>query len=496
MPRLLAIEWDSNEARVLVADQRGGKIVALRALVEDLGLPEAEDGPSAGERLAAMLSKYDIAKGEALIAIGRASIELREISVPPAPEDELPDMVRFQALSEFSALGDNWALDFAPLERTEEEVRVLAAAVSPQTIERSKTTFAEAGLEVDHLVLRPFAAASLLARSEEADEYQLIIDLLGDEADLTVVANRHVVLTRTIRLPNDQITAQMLRGEIRRTIAAAQNQLGGERVANIVLFGHGKEREKLRDDLTTLLDQPTKLFDPFSQVQLGGELAKELPEHRGRFAPLIGLLVDEATGQRHGIDFLNPRQRPEEKSNRLVYSIIGGVLAAAVIIGLGMIWVKRSNLDRQITELEKQEKELKEVSKKADVQIKHATEIDNWERGDVHWLAEMAELSNALPLPEDTMVHQIRGGASPQGGSYWIEGSVLNSGVITVIEQNVADKRHEVESAGGSPDDSSPEYAYRFKEKVRVKRAESIAEVLAEMTSETPSNSTEEGEQQ
>jgi hypothetical protein len=59
-----------------------------------------------------------------------------------------------------------------------------------------------------------------------------------------------------------------------------------------------------------------ELFDPFDELTLGPQLKSRRPEHVGRFAPLLGLLVDEAGGASHAIDFLHPRKKVEKADNR------------------------------------------------------------------------------------------------------------------------------------------------------------------------------------
>ena len=54
------------------------------------------------------------------------------------------------------------------------------------------------------------------------------------------------------------------------------------------------------------------------------------PEHAGRFAPLLGLLVDEVAESPHGIDFLHPRRRPAPPNATRRNVLIGATVAAAV----------------------------------------------------------------------------------------------------------------------------------------------------------------------
>src|SRR5262249_24519438 len=228
--------------RVAVADVRRGSVVLEQAFAVALpnvragGNPVAETaGPTSmsgehdlgaiGRRINEALTARGIRRGRTLVAVGRANIELKNLTLPPAPPDELPELVRFQAEREFNTLADNWPLDFIPLPgESGEALTVLAAAISPELVGEIQITCEAANLNPSRLILRPCAAASLLSRVRPAhqQELRLMVDLLTEETDLTVLAGDSVVFMRTARLPveafqNDPIRA--LLPEIRRTIA-------------------------------------------------------------------------------------------------------------------------------------------------------------------------------------------------------------------------------------------------------------------------------------
>ncbi|QDU99225.1 type IV pilus biogenesis protein PilM [Lignipirellula cremea] len=473
MNRLLGIEWDSREARILLARKSGAGIEAQAALVIDLGDDaESRDAASIGARIAAALAEQNIPPGEAMVVVGRTSIELRELAVPPAPDDELPELVRFQAPQQFSALGDDWPLDFTPLAGVPGEHRVLAAAVSPALVKRIESVCAAAGLEPQRMVLRPFAAASLLCRTFADDACRMMVDLLGEEVDLTVIASGQVVLTRTIRLPDAANEVKRLVGEVRRTMAAAQNQLGGRPVEEVVLCGDHVDHAPFCRQIEEQLSLPIRRFNPFSQIEAAATVRSKPPVHAGRFAPLAGMLLDEALGARHAIDFLHPRRRPEPRSQKLLYSLVGGGVALILLGALFIYWSERSALDQRIVELEALKKQLTETRVLADENVSAASLLAEWETGDIDWLTELGYLSEKFPPPEDAIVTQFTSAVTSQNvARMWLEGSVGGSESIAHIGQSLADERHRVESAGGRPDDTLPDYSVQFKETIEVDRA-------------------------
>ncbi len=331
MPQILAIEWDDAEARLAVAEVRRSAIVLEQAFAVNMAntAPGSAGGGAAGpvsasgahdlglvgKRIGEALTARGIKRGKTLIAVGRANIELKNLSIPPAPPEELPEMVRFQAEREFNTLSDDWPLDFLPLPSEEgESQNVLAAAISPDLVAEMEVTCQAANLTPQRLILRPCAAAALLSRVRPGKEnkLRLLVDLLSEEADLTVLAGDTVVFMRTARLPSEALRAEPLRAlipEIRRTIAAVHNRFHGQRIEQLFVCGDGSAQELIARDIGRELDLPTEIINPLQACTLGPELLRSPPPHASRFAPLVGMLLHETAPAEGIIDFLNPRKR-------------------------------------------------------------------------------------------------------------------------------------------------------------------------------------------
>ena len=350
MPRLLALEWNETEARVAVASLRGTQAVFEQAFAVPLETGSGDDDksiPAIGSQIAAGLPGG--LKGmDALVAISRTNIELRQISVPAAPDEELPDMVRFQAMREFNALDDTWPLDFIPLSSDPEQPReVLAATINPDQLSQLRRVCREAGVKPQRMVLRPCAAASLFSRHTAVGDGQvrLLVDLLQSEVDLTLLIDGTVNLTRCARMHSDPLdrpeSPKTLISELRRTIAAAHNQLGDRRIDELVLFGSGPRHETLIEAVRTELSLPVTLFDPFESLELGGHLAQKMPDSPDRFAPLFGILLDELEQRGHAVDFLHPRRRPPPPSRHKSYAMAGLAVALVLLSFVGWRWNTR-----------------------------------------------------------------------------------------------------------------------------------------------------------
>lgn len=477
MPQILAIEWDSREARLALATAaresvRVDELFAVGLVAAD-GETELSDAEVA-ERIAAAVRQRKLAKAETLVAVARASIELKPLALPPAPDDEVPDLARFQALRDFNALGDDWPLDFIPLSGSETEPRtVLAAAIAPQAIQEILATCAPAELDVKHVVLRPCAAASLLRRRPAAARIRLLVDVLNDEADLTVLVGETVVFMRTARLSHGLSSAERISAlvaETRRTMVAVANQLSGQRVEQICVCGDGAEFKALAAAIEEHVKLPSIVFDPLDGIDLAPDLRRAPPADVGRWAPLLGLLLDEAEGQRHAIDFLDPKKRPAPPSRKKQYTAIAAGVAALFVVVAGWIWNDLGNRDEANAALAaqiaanaaKDPADGKSVLDRAKATQAALADAEAWFAADVGWLDELARASQRVPAADQMMVTSLVIVSNAAGPAMTVTGLAKDVETIEAAEDSLRDERHRVESKDTSEDASRPGYSRKF----------------------------------
>jgi Tfp pilus assembly PilM family ATPase len=492
MPRLLALEWNETEARVAVASSRAGQIALEHAFSVDLRPEQADAEVQAADvqrRIAAACAARRLTRIPALVAIGHGDVELRRLSLPPAPDDELPDLVRFQATREFNTLGENWPLDFLPIGDDPEQPRtVLAAAASPDLVEKSQATCQAAGLKLSRLVLRPCATASLVSHRQppKPEQVRLLVELLDDEADLTVTIDQRVVFLRRARLHGDPLSgaeaAEALVSEVRRTIVAAQNQLRGQRVDSIWLCGATPEHVTLADSIRDQFPVSMELLDPFDGLNLEGDLRRGMPDHPDRFAPLLGMLIDELDGVPHAFDLLHPRRPPQAPSYRDKYALAGLAVATLVLLLLGLTWFQSSRLDKEIKRLERELSTASDVSKTLgydrqvgldnlleEVQEKQQVveEIERWAGTTVGWLDELRWLSEKLPDSQDAMLTQLTLSTGSGKAKMILDGRARSIDAVTKLDTDLQDDSenyfHSLEADRKSEDESKKPYPVDFK---------------------------------
>jgi Tfp pilus assembly PilM family ATPase/Tfp pilus assembly protein PilN len=457
MARILAIDWDRREVRCVLASSTGGRLRILSARSAPL-VDVAEGGgashPDVSGALRAVLDEARAGRSEILVAVDRASVELLALSLPPAKDSELPGLVAMQVLRESQTADENSIIDFTSLGDTgdpgtaadaaSQPRQVAVAVLSAKQLERISATCGDAGLKPTRILLRPFAVASLFARRvSPAERNCLLVNQVADEADLLVLVDGRVVFQRTIRLPEDaaeELVAQRLSAEVNRTLLVAQQgPLGGNSVERVFVFGGSDDRAVLVDQLNAVLNAPVSLVDPFTITDIP---EAGPPEHSGRFAALVGMILDE-TFSSHAIDFLHPRRPPRPRDRRQILAVVASMVILFGLAGAYYVWSEITARDAEISRLAAELKDKTDLVKRTAEQSDRIEAIRDWQESEVNWLDELQELSLRLPTARDLVV--LRMSMLPdrtRGGSVEFSGLVRDNQIVARMEQNLRDEFH------------------------------------------------------
>jgi hypothetical protein len=494
MPRILAIDWDRHEVRsVLVSSGPTGTSIAgawaaSLTTVDPAGL----SGKQIGTRLAAAMGGAVSGKPITLVGVGRDNVQMKLMTLPPAPTDELPEMVRFQAEREFTALGSEAALDFIPLSGdAETSNQVLALALSPAGITEAREVCEAIGTELDHIPMRACAAGSLVYRAGLLDNNHLtlVVNPLTDEADLVVQTGETVVLLRTVRLPDPaqaEARQRTLLGEIRRTMAAVRQQSADQQVGNVIICGIGQLATNAAA-ISTDLDIPVSAFDPVASAPAGLTAKGLAPESLGRFSAVLGMALNEADRRRPIVDFANVRQKQETGKITRVH-ILAAAAGAIAVLWLGAyMWKQLSDPAKENARIQA---EIRTVQAESDKTYKkvmaQAAAVDRWLATDVTWLDELNEFAERIrpkplsakdfPVSEDAVITQLTllrpVGVNPVGGRMDVQAVAKSYSAVASIEKRLRDKDHTVATGGGKLEKMVPGYEWSFDLDERVPSAD------------------------
>ncbi len=461
MGKKLAIDWDDSELRLVAAQCSGRSVRVTDAIVIPI------EG-SVQETLRVAVSKRGLENTETLVAIGRGKAELRELQLPPVPDEELPDMVRFQAIRSFATAGDSATVDYLVTNRSDSGVEMIAAAVGPAKLTEIRETCEAAHLVTKRISLRPLAAAALylIHPSSKGVGDLVLVDLLADDAEIVVAREGRVIFVRTVRMPSgDAVRGRILAGELRRSLVACGSSGSLERV---VLWG----RESVHTADVKMLSEAAgcnvTVLNPFDLVECDRKLESELPDHVGRLAPLIGLLAADEDDADRLVDFLNPRQRIEETPSPYRTAAPAGIpVAIALLIGFA-VYRQLQGLDKQIAELQKVNAKMKPDVDRALESIARTEKVDEFLDGDVNWLNEIRRLAMLMPPSDQLIVRSVSGSSDARrgGGTLKVEGAVTAPSVIEDFESAVRDESHRVTGDGASEQKTDDAYRWGFTESI------------------------------
>jgi hypothetical protein len=215
---------------------------------------------------------------------------------------------------------------------------------------------------------------------------------------------------------------------------------------------------------------PAELFDPFGGQQLGPRLAENQPERPGRFAALLGMLLNEVSHAPQPIDFLHPRRRPPRPSRNRRYYLGAAAAAAVLTVVVVYQWWSQGRLAIEVEDLRERAHLLDAQATKAEKTLQQVAEIAKWKAGEIVWLDELREFAVDFPPAEDAMLTQLAmGNSGAQGGEMKLEGMAQTAASIDALEQRLRDKQHQVEGKGRSLDNSQRVYSWRFVSSLFVK---------------------------
>ena len=465
MVRKIAIDWDESELRLVSAQCSGTNMSVTEA-----ALIPIQDGNVLNTLREAIVER-GLSGADTLVAIGRGKAELRDLQLPPVPAEDLPDMVRLQAIRSFASAGDSATVDFLVTDKSDSGTSLIAAAVGPAKLSEIHEVCEAGDLEVNRIALRPLAASALYLTKgnvKASAGETVLIDQLSDDAEIVVVRDGKVIFVRTVRMPSVAAArSNALAGELRRSLVACGASSSPDKV---IVWGresvHRDEVEKIQN----AIGGSVEVVNPFDLIDVDSSVADKMPEHVGRFTPLVGLLSGDQTAGHLLVDFLNPRQRPEEKPDTLRKALLIGVPALVALLLAFFAYRNLSALDSEIATLADEKKELVEpVELLGEIRVK-TNSLDTFLDGDVNWLNELRRMSESMPGSDQLILKSIIGAYNERDSSatLTITGGVTDPSVIQVFEESLSDDFHKVTGDGSSEDGKSGPYRWTLNEVVKI----------------------------
>lgn len=500
MKKIVVLDLDREEFRFAVGGVHrrkvsllGGGSVSWQAAAEGTPLTANEQGTQIKEKL----KEQKLGKAPAILLVDRSRVEELNLTLPPVPDAELPQLVLNQALLDSPGLTDETIIDFVPdrTESLEAQRKIVAFALSPKAIENYKSIFQQAGLQLAGIQYRPYAATVpvRLAGADVLETTSLVITLYRDDVELSLLDGDAIPLSRQVRLPGlstDERAVTRLLGEIRRTMLVAPQHLPeGRQVTDIRLQSNGELIESLSSSIQSEFGLPVFQVNPLESDGVTAEEGATLP-HGG--AALIGTLQLAARDEKPQIDFLNPRKPVVKKSNTRTLVLAALFLAMGAYFGFDYLQQEYAKSNQGLNELKGNLADLKKQLKEIDKERKLATELKRWESSSLNWLDEMRELSVRIPSGQDVTLSRLT--MSPgrgAGGAISFSAAARTPDAVVALEKALRDERHSIYTPGITQR-SDKNYPWGFESTLTVlPRPEKSEEKTIENTASTTSKTKE-----
>lgn len=403
-PNWVAIQWEEQGVTVVEAHLTGTVEVRRIFDVTWPALGDPETSPvQAGAALKRELASRSISTTQAVVVVSRDDTVVRRIEVPAVPDEELPDLVRFQAAARTSTPLERLALDFVPLVATDENLRsVLLVTIDASRLKAIRETMSAAGLQLEAVTLSPLATSELVNRAAAESERTapaIVIWQKGEYVELSLLDQARLSFSHSIRLPAAEGDAhiQPLQTELNRTlIAMGQSHPGAELTQAYLVPGRNADPQ-VRDLLGRRFSQGLHLLEPLDAVETSG-LSEQEKGIASLAAPAIGELLARHRPSLPAVDFVNPRKKvlpPDRRKERMRLYAGGG----ALLLVMGMWWQQSTlaDLQSQVDHLDGEIGNLDQSIADGQPATKEAKALRDWQASSASAIPTIAKLKQYLP---------------------------------------------------------------------------------------------------
>lgn len=479
MPRAIALKLQPQSALAVVVRTSGRGIVA--EAVVPVSLADG-DGPAAiGQKIAAALAAAGVNRAPTVVALPRTELHWANYDLPPAPVDELPQLVQLQAQRDIVLADDGVGFDYVSLHGdVEHPHHVLGVGVSPNQLERIRAICAAADLKLQRLVPVPLGWVELSRRiaavaesaGAEGSSPTVFAAMAGRQSAVWALEDDTLRLVRTVWLaaePSEEDDLAALAGELRRTLMSLAHTAGkpADRLPCVYV---GEQAERVAKQLGAALNRSVRgvrledLVETPAHDALGGVSYAEL-------APLAALGASAATESAAPLDLLHPHRPPAPPSQRRTYALAG---VAAACVALALVWggYRRIAGPRELAAADDAERAALEPSLERMAELEaQAAAVDAWLNQSGNMLSELDYLGQQLrPKPlsdaafnsgEDLILTKL----SVAGRQVTIEGAARTTDAVASIERRLRDGSYSaIRGIVENATDATPGYAARMTE--------------------------------
>ncbi len=481
MSKVIAIDRTERHLRYVLAETGSRSQVSILA-ADTIDIPADNEAvvTELGERLRELCVKQKATQARLLIGLCLGAIETVEFTVPVAEEFELPSMVRNLAMRNLSSISEETVLDFltSPA-RNDGSSDVVAMTVREDVQKELDRLTAAAQSDASRILVRPHELRAFVAEADVPSQVALVVSSSPQVVDVLLVHPEGWLLARSIRVAegsSSSASARQIVNEIRRTLFSLPvDDFDSTHIDRVLLLAGPEELQPLATELGTALDAPVQRHDPFSDARIESKIT---PNEASQFAPLVGMLLNEAEGS-HPVDFLNPRQPPKPVNRVKMFSSAAAAMVALIAGAMFFVNGQLTAIDDENAQLAARRNELKQLAKEIQPKLRLAKALGAWENSRMSWLDELRDLTLRMPASRDLTVQRFSASPARGGGAtVTFSGESRAPEIVSRMEQSLRDDHHRPKTPGvreRPTQDDRPVWSFQTTMSVKPRSADEYA---------------------
>jgi len=415
-PDWVVLQWEPTGVAIIEAHV--GERVGLKRVADVPwgGASNPEDSTaSAGSLLKDRLAALKISTRQTAVIVGRDAVVLRRLELPAVPDNELPEMVRFQAAAKASTPIDRLALDFVPLETAADAPRVaVTVTMDAARLRMIQETILKAGLELAAIGLTATAVAELVSHTAPPGSLKgvsLVLLQKGVNLELSLLDGGRLAFAHSIRMEATEggPALQPLQAELSRALMAMSQAHAGSEVSRVFVVPGVQLAPAVHEVLEKRFPGLVHRIDPRESVQTTS-LSTEEQTLALKAGAAIGQLLAAKRSTIPAIDFVNPRKRIEAPDTRKAkIRAYGGGLA---LLGLLGVWMNMNAVSEREQRLADLRSEASTISQDVNSASGKATRdsaqvLRRWKESNPRPLETIEKLAALLPPTSELILTDV-----------------------------------------------------------------------------------------
>ncbi|HWL09472.1 MAG TPA: hypothetical protein VNQ76_13775 [Planctomicrobium sp.] len=438
MAGLLALEWLPDRLDALSADGHAARLETVDH-VDPMISPV-----QIGESIRVWLRREGINADRVTVVLPRELVVVRRLQLPACPENELPDLVRFQAATKTSVPIEKLVLDYLPVSSShgEEGQGVITITFDRDRLHRIQTVCAAAGLELEKVTLSALEIGRLIRSSKASDlgmsGPDLVLHQQETRLELSIFDEGTLVFCHPAQLPQDESgdVLKTLTTELTRSLMSlGQSNPNASVVRCFYVCGNPNP------DIISLLQD--RYGAGLSVIEASSVGKKTIPIG---YESLAGVFLPGEPSHLK-LDLLHPREKYIAPDRRKLYiTVATGIIALAVLAGGSVYYTTQLRLNTEAADLrnevEKQTKQLDDGKPR----LQAYNKIALWKASDTAPIPLWAAFREKLPSTDRAYFTEIS--LTPSSGeilaSFSGKGYARNREDIVALNQSLSDQGYQV----------------------------------------------------